>query len=303
MGSENAVLIQADYPPSEDPELLSLLEHLTELAGARWAVLEIRPAGSDSQRLFTFGTPDAETCRVDLDMGPRHVATLRLGTSQAPSGSFAEVASFALRKALLARLYHDQVSLLRSALDTTSSAVLLFGSTGDIVYANPPADRLLSRQTEDGLVVLSKDEEPQPLFTLLCSMAEEMIGLSQGRSAWQGTLAVSDGSILACEIMRVGESKQNQRSSALVILQTTKMLPDRCLSAFVASHRLSPREEEVLRHLINGLNTLEIAASLGISRHTVRDHLKSLYRKTETGSRGELLNLFSHATSAPPLEH
>jgi DNA-binding CsgD family transcriptional regulator len=39
-----------------------------------------------------------------------------------------------------------------------------------------------------------------------------------------------------------------------------------------------------------------MADQLGISTHTVRDHLKHLYRKTETGSRSELLGLISRAS-------
>jgi DNA-binding CsgD family transcriptional regulator len=36
-----------------------------------------------------------------------------------------------------------------------------------------------------------------------------------------------------------------------------------------------------------------MADRLGISPHTIRDHLKHLYRKTGTGSRSELLGMIS----------
>ena len=42
---------------------------------------------------------------------------------------------------------------------------------------------------------------------------------------------------------------------------------------------LSPRELEVLRHLVAGLDTDEIAGDLFVSRNTVRTHTKSIYRK------------------------
>ena len=50
--------------------------------------------------------------------------------------------------------------------------------------------------------------------------------------------------------------------------------------------------------LEKGLTTGEIAETLGISPHTVRDHLKHLYRKTGTKGRSELLGLISRATRA-----
>jgi DNA-binding CsgD family transcriptional regulator len=39
-----------------------------------------------------------------------------------------------------------------------------------------------------------------------------------------------------------------------------------------------------------------MAEELGISPHTVRDHLKHLYRKTDTKGRNELLGLISRDT-------
>ncbi len=45
------------------------------------------------------------------------------------------------------------------------------------------------------------------------------------------------------------------------------------------SYNLSPRETEVLQHLIKGYGTKQIAAELFISFDTVRSHLKSIYQK------------------------
>jgi len=45
------------------------------------------------------------------------------------------------------------------------------------------------------------------------------------------------------------------------------------------SYDLSPRETEVLQHLIKGYGTKQIAAELFISFDTVRSHLKSIYQK------------------------
>ncbi len=50
---------------------------------------------------------------------------------------------------------------------------------------------------------------------------------------------------------------------------------------------LTPRETEVLRLVAKGFTQLEIAGHLGLSRHTVVDHVKSLYRKLNVSSRAE----------------
>ena len=50
---------------------------------------------------------------------------------------------------------------------------------------------------------------------------------------------------------------------------------------------LTPREREVLVHLTRGLSASKIAAALGISRHTVGDHVKNIYRKLNISSRAQ----------------
>lgn len=53
---------------------------------------------------------------------------------------------------------------------------------------------------------------------------------------------------------------------------------------------LSPREEELLLALYTGVNTRELAKRLFISEHTVRNHLKAIYRKLGVHSRTELFS-------------
>ncbi|MCF8149105.1 MAG: response regulator transcription factor [Burkholderiaceae bacterium] len=50
---------------------------------------------------------------------------------------------------------------------------------------------------------------------------------------------------------------------------------------------LTSRETEVLRLVAKGLTHGEIATLLGLSRHTIIDYIKSLYRKLNVSSRAE----------------
>jgi len=52
---------------------------------------------------------------------------------------------------------------------------------------------------------------------------------------------------------------------------------------------ISPRELEVLDLLLQGERVAAIAEQLYISDHTVRNHLKSMFRKTGTSSQGDLV--------------
>ena len=50
---------------------------------------------------------------------------------------------------------------------------------------------------------------------------------------------------------------------------------------------LSARERDVLGLLAQGVRIADIGVSLGISRHTVGDHVKNIYRKLNISSRAE----------------
>ncbi len=55
--------------------------------------------------------------------------------------------------------------------------------------------------------------------------------------------------------------------------------------------RLSVREREVMTQLADGYRVSEIATRLFISPHTVRNHLKALFRKLDVHSQDELIRL------------
>jgi DNA-binding NarL/FixJ family response regulator len=51
--------------------------------------------------------------------------------------------------------------------------------------------------------------------------------------------------------------------------------------------RLTERETEVLQRVAKGYTLPEIAQLLGLSRHTIGDHIKQIYRKLDVSSRAE----------------
>ena len=50
---------------------------------------------------------------------------------------------------------------------------------------------------------------------------------------------------------------------------------------------LTPREREVLAKLAQGMTLADIAGEFGLSRHTISDHVKNIYRKLGISSRAE----------------
>jgi DNA-binding CsgD family transcriptional regulator len=75
----------------------------------------------------------------------------------------------------------------------------------------------------------------------------------------------------------------------LVAVVITPARPPDLVPLLALGYRLTQREQQVLQFLARGMTTTEITAGLGISAHTVRDHIKALFGKVGVRSRAELV--------------
>ncbi|MBS41847.1 MAG: hypothetical protein CMH83_01475 [Nocardioides sp.] len=94
--------------------------------------------------------------------------------------------------------------------------------------------------------------------------------------------------------MCVGEGEET-----VVIVEPSG--PSEVADLLARAHGLSPREREVALGLARGESTEQLASSLFLSPHTVRDHLKAVFRKTGTSSRTELVSYLFNAWYAERL--
>lgn len=77
-------------------------------------------------------------------------------------------------------------------------------------------------------------------------------------------------------------------SDGVAVVIAPARAPD--LAPLIAlAYRITAREREVLQFIARGFTTAEMAEQLGISRHTVRDHVKALFTKVGVRSRTELV--------------
>lgn len=117
--------------------------------------------------------------------------------------------------------------------------------------------------------------------------AYRLTGLLLG-VAWIGPV----GRALIVEIGTTSGTLGDQEVGALESL--LPLLAKRAIMAIgsdpsEAAHWLTAREQVILQHLLLGKSVREIAEELGRSPHTVHDHVKSLHRKLNASSRGELV--------------
>jgi DNA-binding CsgD family transcriptional regulator len=108
-----------------------------------------------------------------------------------------------------------------------------------------------------------------------------------------------------CVHRPLGEAPFGQRQSellgifigeALTLLDRTdagmRAAPGVVLAPPFDPAQLPPRLREVLSWALAGMSLKEIAARMHLSRHTVKDYIKDLYRRAGVSSRGELMARF-----------
>lgn len=295
MGADQPILLRPHCPRPDDPEIMEFVRLAAAACSSKWAELAITPQHSGVSQSYLVGKKSGEGTAVTLEVGDDFSASIRFASKTPPGAETVVLLSSNLERTLAYIDLRTQTSVLRGALDGASCSILIFDELGDIVFANPPADRLLSLQTEDELLAECGGKPQQPLFTLLASLIEEVASSSGGASGFNGIMNLADGRIMKCEVTSITQPGGGGPAVILVFLLPAGSESEARIDAFSSSHGLSPREHEVVLLLLQGLTTTAMADQLGISPHTVRDHIKHLYRKTETRSRSELLGLISRS--------
>lgn len=143
----------------------------------------------------------------------------------------------------------------------------------------------------DAQVVVTVLDGPLPTLPppTEASVLLVMRGAESARRVWEA--ADSPLTIVASPVTR-------PTLLALAAMVASPMLPAAPLAPEAAGaparqrgqlNALTPRESQVLDALFDHHRVATVATALAISQHTVRNHLKALFRKTGTGSQVSLL--------------
>ena len=122
-------------------------------------------------------------------------------------------------------------------------------------------------------------EQPLPHTVLVAAAAARATG--GARAGQLARIRTKSGRWLSLAACPLGGGR------VAVVLQPATT--DQLLPAIAAWHDLTPRQVDVLHLLLQGYLIKQIARRLGLSPHTIEDHLKTLYRKTGTNSHQELI--------------
>jgi len=287
MEDARTIILPPAAAMGDDLGLRQILESFAECVDTPWAELTIR--SREEERVITLGRPTGTSVTVTMTLDENVEVGLRVAGDDPPNRRVLDLLTSHLGRELQRLRLQAETELLQNAANSADAAILIFGASGNILFANRRADALISKQTENDLTVDWRTQNPQPLFRLLCARAGEILDLRPSEP-WRDWLEVSDGSELTIEMVVLVSENGAFGPSVMAILREVAGPSDQRVDEFVTLHQLSPREQDVLRLLVQGHNTISLASRLGISPHTVRDHLKNVFRKTSTRSRSELLS-------------
>src|SRR5262249_52760627 len=84
-------------------------------------------------------------------------------------------------------------------------------------------------------------------------------------------------------------AKSSQRAAAYALLLERPGRKVVSLSTVLAHFRLTPREEETLHYLLQGMTSKEIAQQMNISAHTVKAFLRLVMSKMQVTTRSGII--------------
>ena len=145
----------------------------------------------------------------------------------------------------------ENLGALQELISTQDSQVSLL-----LLSDNPDAFDKLKRLNLQGWGILSLDASSEEIRSAVLSVANRLI------------------------ITEPGIFKQASRSIHLLIATNQESLAE----------QLTERESQVLQQLARGLANKQIALELGISEHTVKFHVSSIYTKLNVTNRTEAVS-------------
>ena len=168
-----------------------------------------------------------------------------------------------------------------SAIDTLPPDVALVDIDGSTDDSLTLAHKIRQRSPNIGVIVLASDPNDTQLFRVLKAQAAAY--LSKEITADQ---LVDTVRRVARGEHPINESLTTRPKVAEQVLQQFQELSWRSeTEAFISP--LTPREMEILNYIAQGYLNKEIAAKLGISQQTIKNHVTSILRKLNANARTE----------------
>lgn len=170
----------------------------------------------------------------------------------------------------------------RARSDLVGPALILLDEDGEINATTAAARHWMAELVRGSATGMRP--VPEPIYLVAGRARATRAGVSSDPA--QAQVRTTAGVWLHLHAACIDVADALDGTVAVVI--TPARAPD--LAPLIAlAYRITAREQEVLQFIARGFTTADMARHLGISQHTVRDHVKALFTKVGVRSRTELV--------------
>ena len=127
-----------------------------------------------------------------------------------------------------------------------------------------------------------------PVPAVALNVAAQLLAREAGVDDHPPTARVHQGDGRWVEV-RAARLGPGPRGPATLAVTIEPIAPARRVDVYCRAIELSARETDVVGSIVGGADTRRAARELGITEHTVNDHLRSVFAKSGTHSRAELV--------------
>ncbi len=253
--------------------------------------------------LARYQAAELSRLRGDFDVAEQwYTSALRSGHSPVPGRALLELARgrVDIAAAVINRALTETVdALARPPL--LAAAVVIFRAEGRHEHARAAAGELdaiaaevgspvLRAAADQGLGATALDDDPPAALRHLRAAADAWRNLHMPYELARTAVLIAEacgaaGDRVSAELELAGARETFAALGARADLDAMNAAASAARGARSAPGSLSPREQEVLRHVAAGRTNREISAALVISRHTVSRHLENIFTKLGVTTR------------------
>ncbi|GAT74543.1 putative transcriptional regulator [Microbacterium sp. HM58-2] len=191
-------------------------------------------------------------------------------------GALSESFARGVRSGMLTRLAGSPQST-----ETPGPAVVIVDASGAVSQISLGAEERLAQ-----LSTRVNSGDPLAIVTSLVGSARR-VRTVPGLSIPRARIRTAAGEWL---VLHASPLAGSAGASGDVVVTIEEARPPEIVELVVAACGLTPRERDVTRLVLQGVETREIAVSMHISAYTVQDHLKAVFEKAGVRSRRELIS-------------
>lgn len=186
----------------------------------------------------------------------------------------------------------EQHNVVLSLLDRMPISLVLVDAKARVIETNMLANELLS--SEGGLTINSGildggNANNERLLNTIEMLSKNDPSIMPGQSLSLTNEQTQNNMMLF--IAPLKQDNSQQQTSVAIFISQRNSLPLSLPQHFSEQYGLTNKELKVTAQLVRGLNIKNISEEANVSQHTVRSHVKSILKKTNTSRQAELVSL------------